>query len=532
MSEWRIDRSARQARAANERLVRRRIAASVCSMGLFACGAAHAVSWSPVDWNPTASLAVGATITDNAFMARRGDERGDIVLRTTPSIGVNRNGPRLKLTANYAPTILGYVNGTVGDAVLNSLISNANLELVENFMFVDGRALMSQAVLSPLGVQPVNGPTNTINRVETRTVAVSPYIQGRIPGGGSYQFRHEVSQQTYSVGGIGDTLMNRFTASASDAPGKFVVFSGEYFYTNVEIGNFASTTSKIGRLRASVVTDPEVKVAANIGYEDNLYGLRTFSGIVVGANLTWTPSDRTTFDTGYEKRYFGGSFTVNAQHRTRLASFRFRAYRSEQELQNRATGTTTVATRDVLDSSLISRIPDSTDRAREVERLMQAGGLPDALTTVGAFVSTRVNRIEGIEPSVAFTGIRNTLLLSVFRRVTTPISDNLSGGFADVFATAARIEQIGFSVSATHQFNAQFNGLIGLDVARTQGSLTGGAGSENDVATQQSFRTTLSHTLSPNTTAGVTLRYMDLNSSALNDIRERAMLITLSHTFR
>lgn len=527
MSDWRIDGSVRHARSVNGVFVRRRIAASVCAMGLVACGSAHAV-----DWNPTASLAVSATFSDNAFMSRRGSERSDIILRTTPSIGFSRDGPRLKLRGNYAPTILGYVNGTVSDAVLNSLSTTANYEILEDFLFIDGRALISQSVLSPLGVQAVNGPTNTANRVETRTFAVSPYIRGRISGGGNYDLRHEFSHQTYSVGGIGDTVMNRFTASASDAPGKFIVFSGEYRYTNVEIGNFASTTSQIGRLRASVVTDPEFKVSANIGYEDNLYGLRTFSGIVIGANLTWTPSDRTTFDTGYEKRYFGGSYTVNAQHRTRLASFRLRAYRSEQELQNRATGTTTVATRDVLDSSLIARIPDSADRAREVERLMSAGGLPDSLTTVGAFVSTRVNRIEGIEPSVAFTGLRNTLLLSVFRRVTTPLSDNLSGGFADVFATATRIEQTGFGVSATHQFNAQFNGLIGLDLTRTRGSLTGGAGSQNDVATQQSLRTTLSRTLSPNTTAGVTLRYMNLNSSALNDIRERAMLITLSHTFR
>ena len=527
MSEWRIDGSVRRARSDNGVFVRRRIAASVCAMGLVACGSARAV-----DWNPTASLAVGATFTDNAFLARRGDERADIILRTTPSIGLSRDGPRLKLRGTYAPTILGYVNGTVSDAILNSLTTTANYELLENFMFIDGRALISQSVLSPLGVQAVNGPTNTANRVETRTFAVSPYIQGRISGGGSYQLRHEFSHQTYSAGGLGDTVMNRFTASAADAPGSFVVFGGDFNYTNVELGNFASTTSKIGRLRASFIPDPELRLAANVGYEDNNYGRQTFSGAVFGTNLTWTPSDRTTLDLGFEKRYFGGSYTVNGQHRTRLASFRLKAYRSEQELQNRATGTTSVATRDVLDSSLVSRIPDSADRAREVERLMLAGGLPDTLTTVGAFVSTRVNRIEGIEPSIAFTGIRNTLLLSAFRRQTTPLTESLSSGFTDVFATATRLTQMGFGITATHQFNAQFNGLVGLDLTKTRGSLTGAAGSRDDQATQQSFRTTLSYTISPQTTAGATLRFMNLNSSSTNDVRERAMLLTLSHTFR
>lgn len=525
MSEWRIDGSVRHARSVNDVFVRRRIAASVCAMGLVACGSAHAD-----EWKPTASLAVGATFSDNAFMSRRGSERADIILRTTPTIGLSRDGPRLKLKGLYAPTILGYVNGTVSDAVMNSLTTTANYELIENFMFIDGRALIAQSVLSPLGVQSVNGPTNTSNRVETRTFGVSPYIQGRISGGGSYQLRHDFSHQTYSAGGLGDTVMNRFTASAADAPGSFVVFSGDFSYSNVELGSFSSTTSKIGRLRASVITNPELKLAANVGYEDNNYGRQTFSGAVVGTNLTWTPSDRTTLDLGYEKRYFGGSYTVNGQHRTRLASFRLKVYRSEQELQNRATGTTTVATRDALDSSLASRIPDSADRAREVERLMLAGGLPDTLTTSGSFISTRVNRVEGIEPSVAFTGIRNTLLLSAFRRETTPLTDSLSSGFTDVFATANRLTQMGFGITATHQFDAQFNGLIGMDLISSRGSLIGSAASQE--SKQQSFRTTLSYTISPLTTVGATLRYINLSSSSINDVRERAMLFTLSHTFR
>lgn len=525
MSDWRIDGSVRHARSVDGVFVRRRIAATVCAMGLAACGSAGAV-----DWNPTASLAVGATFSDNAFMSRRGSERADIILRTTPTIGLSRDGPRLKLKGIYAPTILGYVNGTVSDAVMNSLTTTVNYELIENFMFIDGRALIAQSVLSPLGVQAVNGPTNTANRVETRTFGVSPYIQGRISGGGSYQLRHDFSHQTYSAGGLGDTVMNRFTASASDAPGSLVVFSGDFSYSNVELGSFAATTSRIGRLRASVITNPELKLAANVGYEDNDYGRQSFSGVVVGTNLTWAPSDRTTLDLGYEKRYFGGSYTVNGQHRTRLASFGLKVYQSEQELQNRATGTTTVATRDVLDNSLVSRIPDSADRAREVERLMLAGGLPDTLTTSGAFISTRVNRVQGIEPSVAFTSIRNTLVLSAFRRETTPLTNSLASGFTDVFATTNRLTQMGFGITATHQFSAQFNGLIGMDLIKSRGSLTSGAGSQESM--QQSFRTTLSYTISPQTTAGVTLRFVNLNSSSSNDVRERAMLFTLSHTFR
>jgi uncharacterized protein (PEP-CTERM system associated) len=527
MSEWRIDGSARQARSVGDMRVRRRIAVSVWSMGLVASGSAHAV-----DWIPTATLTVGATASDNAFLAPRGRERSDIILRTTPVFGLNRDGPRLRLNGRLAPTVLGYVNDTVPDAIMNSLAATANYEVSENFAFIEGKALVAQSVLSPLGVQPVDGPTNTANRVETRTFGVSPYVQGRFSGGGSYQLRYDYSHQSFSRGGLGDTVFNRITASASDAPGTFIVLGGEYFYSNVALGSFQATTSQIGRLRASVITDPEVKLSGSVGYEDNTFGTRNVSGVVAGASLTWTPSDRTNFEMSYEKRYFGGSYNVSGQHRTRLASFRLRAYRSEQELQNRATGVTTVSTRDALDSSLLARFPDSADRAREVERLMVAGALPDTLSSAGTFLTTRVNRVEGIEPSVTFTGLRNTLLLSVFRRETTPLSTNLSTGFADAFTTAARIEQTGFGVTGTHRFTELVNGVVGVDVIRTRAIRTGAANSGTTQSSQQSMRATLSYTLSPMTTAGATLRFVTLNFSPVNDVRERAVIFTLSHTFR
>lgn len=527
MSEWRIVGNSRRSKCDTDALIRMGLVTSVCVAGFAVDGIARAA-----DWNPTAALTVGATVSDNAFMAPRGQERSDIILRTMPTIGVHRDGPRLKLKASYAPIVLGYVNGTASDTIVNSLNATGNFEAIEDFFFLEARALVTQSSLSPLGVQSTGPASNSANRLESRTVTMSPYIQGRIPGGGSYRLRDDYSRQTYSTGGIGDTVTNRITASATDAPGTFVRFGGDASYTNVELGGFAATTSKIGRLSASFVTDPELTLAVNAGYEDNNYGQRTFSGGVFGTNVGWRPSQRTTFDVGYEKRYFGGSFNVNFQYSTRLASFKLRAYRAEQELQNRATGTQLLDTRTLLDSSLASRFPDSANRAREVERLMQAGGLPATLSTPTSFLSNRVNRVEAFEPSVAIAGTRSTLLFSVFVRQTTPLSDNLTGGVADVFTTTSRIRQTGMGLTVTHTLASDLSFLAGLDLIKTRGALIGASNGQDSESKQQSFRTSLTYTISPTTTATAMLRYTNVSSTAINDVRERAMTFTLAHTFR
>jgi len=485
------------------------------------------------EWRSTAALALGATFSDNVFLAPNGRERGDLVLRTAPSIGLNRDGARLKFRGTYSPVVLGYVNGTVADTVFNSLNSIGTFEAVENFLFIEGRALIAQTYVSPLGAQPTDLVNSTVNRVESRTLGIAPYITGRLRGGGSYQLREDLSKTTYGSGGLVDTQTNRFTANVTDAPGSFIVTSANYLYRNSNLGGFGATTSQLARVSALFNFDPEFTVSANAGYESNDYGSRNFSGAVFGTGFDWKPSSRTSVGLTVDRRYFGTSFNIDASHRMSNTSFRLRAYRSEQEFQNRSFGLDSLSTRDLLDSALTSRFPNPDERALEVDRQIQAGALPDSVSVLRPFISARVNRITGIEPALTINGIRNSLLISVFLRETTPITASLSAAQPDPFANLASIRQRGMSVTATHKLTEATVATANVDLINSSGVAS--AGSAATVATetrQRIVRTTLTHTLSPQTTVAMTLRAMSINSTVTNNSRERAMIFTLNHTFR
>ena len=151
-------------------------------------------------------------MTDNSLLQPRGQEQSDLILSVSPSIGVNKDGARLKVRGTYSPYLLTYVGGTAGGAVRNSLLANARLEAVENFFFIDARAAIFQSFRNPFGPQPADLGTSTSNRVETRTLGLSPYIRGRLSGGSQYSARDDIGFTSFDASNQPDILSHSVAA--------------------------------------------------------------------------------------------------------------------------------------------------------------------------------------------------------------------------------------------------------------------------------------------------------------------------------
>jgi uncharacterized protein (PEP-CTERM system associated) len=128
---------------------------------------------------------------------------------------------------------------------------------------------------------------------------------------------------------------------------------------------------------------------------------------------------------------------------------------------------------------------------------------------------------------------RNSLLLSVFIRETTPITASLSAAQPDPFLNVASIRQRGMSATVTRRLSEATVGTLNVDVINSQGvqNAVNPAIVAPDFG-QRSYRATLTRTISPQTTAAVTLRMLTFSSNATVGARERAMIFTLNHTFR
>lgn len=496
----------------------------------------NAATSAPQQWQRDLRLDLGVVISDNANLQARGAERADVTFRTAPSIGLRRNSGRLRFAGQYSPVVLGFLNDTREESLFNVLNATGSYEVVDSRAFIEGKALISQAFLSPFGSQPSEFATGSLNRTEVRTLNLSPYVKGRFGDGGSYLLRSDNSYTSFTAQSTLSITTTGVSGEVSGSKGSLVSLGANGYYTLSSYGSGANLTNQSASLRASLNADPEFVPFVTAGYESNEYFLTTFQGPRYGGGFKWQPSPRTSVDIGVEKRYFGTSFNVDMSYRTRLSLWSLRAYRTDRVTPIAGGfGFSPVSTREFLTNLLRSQYTDEAERQIAVERLISTGLLPSTLTQQSALSSPRVLLLEGFEPSVAITGARNTALVTVYWRRNTPISGNGALNVTDVFNTVNGFEQVGASLSWTHQFTPQTSSNAGVDQFSTK-SIRANALQPADLTTDQTvFRIFFTHDIAANTTATAGVRFTRLVSessvSTTIEARERVLQFGVVHKF-
>ena len=122
--------------------------------------------------------------------------------------------------------------------------------------------------------------------------------------------------------------------------------------------------------------------------------MTSYSGAVYGAGVDWTPNPRTKLDGFLEHRFFGPSYGLNFNHRTRRTAWRLSATRNtyttiEQPLTLRP-GTTA----EVLDDAFRSQIADPAQREQAVKQFLERAGLPPSLTQPYTFYTNQIYLAE------------------------------------------------------------------------------------------------------------------------------------------
>ena len=98
------------------------------------------------------NFSIGATgtfaFTDNVNLSPPGQEQSDFVLGVALPLGFRTAGPRLKVDAQYTPTIYVYARNGESDNLQNNLTSLASVEAVDDFLYVDATANIYQSYIS------------------------------------------------------------------------------------------------------------------------------------------------------------------------------------------------------------------------------------------------------------------------------------------------------------------------------------------------------------------------------------------------
>jgi len=486
-------------------------------------------AWSQT-WKFLPSIGLAETITNNVDLSPSATRQGDFVTQITPGIAFSERGPRSKLDGTVSVPVLLYARtGAENNNVFPQANVLGDVALVERFFHIEAAANVSQQMFSPFGAQPNDLSNASANRYRTQTYAVDPYIAGELGDGGKYQLRN--NNVWTIVSGAPTNLNNsdyhQLIADLNNETQR-VGYRAHYEYSEVRFSDSTNIKTQLGRVGPVWAVEPQLRLLATVGYEQNDYAFTSSQGAIYGGGLEWNPTERTHVVGLYEHRFFGPSYILTFNHRTPLSEWSLSATLNittyPQQLATVPGGLDVSA---FLNSILLSSIPDPVARQDAVNQLIAQRGLPNTLVVPVNVYSEQILLKQSQTATVTLIGARNTILFTVYNLRSEPITAT-GTVLPPVLGINNNNTQTGGSIVWTTRLTASLNLATTVNAYRTVGN-----DSQFPGYTRQGIaQTTLSTQLSPRTTAFVGARYQALKSNIVSDYTEAAAMLGVSYTFQ
>ena len=470
------------------------------------------------------------------------DEEGGFVTDVSPGISIRGTGRRLKLYADYSPSILFYHSDSDRNRTDHTLSGNGSLEAIENFFFIDARANISQQFLSPTGARPTSNTSDTNNRYEASSYSISPYIRGYLFGDNQYMVRNEnIWSDTGSVSGTTEELTGIYTNRTTarfDTPIPVYGFSLEYDKRHTEEDGAEDIDTQIGRAIFHYRIEQNLVLSARVGYEDDDYGDVQREGDVWGVGLKWNPTPRTSVDGYWEDHYYGSSYFARVEHRRPRSAFQVLASRGIQTFDGNLNSSSGMTNSEL--ASLILSDPRYGFNPAQIRALVPAlastWGNPNAIAPGNLFTNQAqlVQRFEAVAMTI---GVRNTAALKLFMSKTediagqgfsVPIPGFGSSLDTPELVTAETVEDRGIQLSLSHKLTT----LSSLTASATR-TYTDTENDEDSIeTTQDDFDLRLTRKLGPKTNGFAGARYSIFNSDfGDSDYNETEIFAGFHHRF-
>ncbi len=511
---------------------------------------AVALAWAPcasaTDFKFVPNVSVSEAYTDNVGLNSRGNERSDFVTTVAPGFSVTRDSARLQLRGSYNLQALFYANHTSGTSLSNFLDTSAHGTLIQDLLLFDARAAITQQNTSAFGPQAASNVNVTDNRVETRSYSISPYLEQRFSNvaTGQLRYAHEAissgdvhgNSSINGLGnrntGLGNSNTDRLIATLTSGPA-FRTFNWGALASTQNTRYPASDAVSQSKLSGNVgyLIGPNLRATAAGGYEKDTYvtlGDKP-QGAFYNAGFVWTPSSRTNVTATVGHRFFGQTYELAINHRARLAVFNLSYNEDITSSQAQALLPQTSNTSASLNQALLASVPDPINRQRLVDNLIQSQHLPAEIATVSNALTNRYFLQKNLQASLAATGLRNTVIGSLFltRREPQSVSATpviIIGGSSSSLDDNSR--SVGASGVWSYKLSPRTLTNANLSYTRTH-SLT------TDVTTNyKTARLGVTSTFQPKLDGTLELRRTLQNADLIGgDIRENAITASVRMQF-
>ncbi len=285
----------------------------------------YAMPAQAVDWRFEPRVGASATYTDNVKQSSNNPENA-LILSVTPGFSLRSEGSRrIQASLQYGLTGVTRFGGESDNDLFHNLNATGKAELVEDFLFLDGSAHVSQELISLLG-STADASTNSSNRATVGTYSLSPYIRKRLGTFATGQARYTASGAIFENNVGSSSNVNAFTANLASGT-RFNDFSWGLDYSIRKAENRNATNTTFERTSANVgyALSRKFRVFGSVGQDSNEYLSRTATdGSSYSVGFGWAPTRRTNVEAAVGKRYFGRTYSLSGSHRTRLSQWNVR----------------------------------------------------------------------------------------------------------------------------------------------------------------------------------------------------------------
>ncbi len=393
----------------------------------------HAVA---AEWLTTPSLNLIETYSDNVGLAPPGSTKGDWVTQVNPGISAIGTGSRLTAHVSYLMQNILYAKETNQSYTAHLLNAGANAKLVDEFLFLDGSASISQQNISLFAPQTTDNINITNNRTNIATYSISPYLRHTFDAVASSELRFTRSEFRTGASGLSNTKADGTVFNLNSGPefsrvGWGLLYNNQIVdYSNANGSVFTRTTS--GNLR--FVITPRFSLTATKGYEKFNYLSITGAppeGHFWTGGFSWTPSQRTSVEASTGKRFFGNTHSLVASHQSRNTVWSLNYSEDITTTQAQFMVPATISTASFLETLWASSIPDPVLLQQTVNSFIQNYGLPASLSNSINYFTNQFFLQKQLLASVAInsSSTKSTFILSAFNTMreaqTAEASDSL-----------------------------------------------------------------------------------------------------------
>ncbi|SFU47290.1 TIGR03016 family PEP-CTERM system-associated outer membrane protein [Pseudoduganella namucuonensis] len=519
----------------------RPLAAAVAVAVLPLAPASHAA------WKFTPQLEVRESYTDNVAASTRELAQAQWVTSFAPGFTLETDGPRVQAKIGYNKHLYKFKDANVGGARDSDQQLNAHLHanLVNDLLFLDTDATTQQHSASAFGPLLSNTITSfaSANANEVKTLRIAPYLKHRFGSIANAELRYtrdrvETDNMGFGRSDSNNVMLNATSGTAFRQLGWALNYQRQQLDTQStrSLGGASpgpqGTSNTTDNLNTSLryLYSPTLTLTASAGYDK--YDYDALGGVTQGkswsAGVTWLPSPRTSIQATAGKRYYGNSYSLNAQHRSRASVWIISYNDAVTTTRQQFLLPSAIDTAAMLDRLFAAAIPDAAARRQAVDAYILSTGLPPSLANSINYFSNRYMLQKQLQASAAFNTPRTSTILSLQSARRDGLSSSVvDSGLLGVTNSALNdnTRQSGASIIVNWRlssrtginFTADYMHVESLTVERT------------DI--NRSLRLNLTRELRPKLRGQFELRHVEGSTSARVPYTENAVSASLNKQF-